>query len=164
MTTEEIEAKHAQLKAYFLAAINSPLLTYPEARGKGDKKEGVYILYVVFEQPVYVGTATDIASRLKVQREDPEHSEVLHKLPEEFHGYVFGALFESTRIFLIEGLYRLALETYLMLMLEPPLNIKNLRNANKEKYLEKLRQFAETIIQPQQDVNDSAHLGPNYPT
>jgi hypothetical protein len=96
MTTEEIEAKHAQLKAYFLAPINSPLLTYPEARGKGDKKEGVYILYDVFEQPVYVGTATDIASRLKVQREDPEYSEVLNKLPEEFHGYVFGALFEST--------------------------------------------------------------------
>jgi hypothetical protein len=36
-----------------------------------------------------------------------------------------------------------------MLMLEPPLNIKDLGNANKEKYLEKLRQFAETIIQPQ---------------
>jgi hypothetical protein len=74
------------------------------------------------------------------------------------------ALFESTRIFLVEGWYRLALETYLMLMLEPPLNVKDLGSANKEKYLEKLRQFAETIIQPEQDVNDSAHLGSNYPT
>jgi hypothetical protein len=162
MTTEEIEAKHAQLKAYFLEAINSPLLTYLEARMRGNEKEGVYILYDVFDQPVYVGTATDIADRLKVQREDPKRSEILHKLPEEFHGYVFGALFKSIRIFLIEGWYRLALETYLMLMLEPPLNIKDLGKTSKR---EVPRNAAPVRREDSpRSINDPAHFGPNYPT
>jgi hypothetical protein len=59
-------------------------------------------------------------------------------LPEKFQHYIFG----TYQVLPIKGWMRVALETYSMLMLEIPLNVKEFdreeSKARLEKYLERL--------------------------